>query len=349
MERIEKTVFISYRRTNAAWTLAIYQYLTYRGYDVFYDISGLGAGDFEPIILENIRTRAHFLALLTPSALERCKEPGDWLRREIELALDCGRNVIPVLLDRFQFGLPGIADQLTGKLARLRTKNALPVHAEYFDAAMERLMKFLNVAVAAAPHPASPAGQEGAREQQAQASAAPPVTQDELTAEEWFERAFQSEDLEEQIRFYTRAIERNPVFVEALNNCGIARKNKGDFEGAIRDYDEAIRLKPDYAAAFNNRGIARKNKGDFEGAIRDYDEAIRLNPDDAEAFFNRGIARRNKGDFEGAIRDFDEAIRLKPDYAEAFNNRGVARKNKGDFEGAEQDFAEARRLGLKES
>ena len=40
MERVEKTVFISYRRTNVPWALAIFQNLTQFGYDVFFDFSG---------------------------------------------------------------------------------------------------------------------------------------------------------------------------------------------------------------------------------------------------------------------------------------------------------------------
>ena len=76
MGRIEKTVFLSYRRTNAPWALAISQNLTHHGYDVFFDFNGIASGDFESVILENIRARAHFVVLLTPSALERCGEPG---------------------------------------------------------------------------------------------------------------------------------------------------------------------------------------------------------------------------------------------------------------------------------
>jgi hypothetical protein len=98
MSLVEKTVFISYRRTNAPWALAIYQDLTHNGYDVFFDYLGIASGDFESIILENIRARAHFLILLTPSALERCGEPGDWLRREIETALEARRNIVPLML-----------------------------------------------------------------------------------------------------------------------------------------------------------------------------------------------------------------------------------------------------------
>ena len=40
MPRIEKSVFISYRRTNIPWALNVYQDLTHHGYDVFFDYEG---------------------------------------------------------------------------------------------------------------------------------------------------------------------------------------------------------------------------------------------------------------------------------------------------------------------
>jgi hypothetical protein len=47
MGRIEKTVFVSYCRTNVPWALAIFQNLTQHGYDVFFDSSGIASGDIE--------------------------------------------------------------------------------------------------------------------------------------------------------------------------------------------------------------------------------------------------------------------------------------------------------------
>jgi TIR domain len=58
MKRIEKTVFISYRRTNFPWALAVSQDLTHHGYDVFLDFTGIASGDFERVILENIAASA---------------------------------------------------------------------------------------------------------------------------------------------------------------------------------------------------------------------------------------------------------------------------------------------------
>ena len=120
---IEKTVFISYRRTNAPWALAIYQDLTQHGYDVFFDYLG--------------------------NAM-------DWLRREIETALEARRNIVPLMLEGFDFKTPSIESQLTGKLSVLKRYNELSVPVEYFLEAMGRLReKRLNVALDSVPHPAS--------------------------------------------------------------------------------------------------------------------------------------------------------------------------------------------------
>jgi hypothetical protein len=56
--RVEKTVFISYRRANAFAALAIFQNLTAHGYDVFFDFTGIASGDFERVSLDNIRAGA---------------------------------------------------------------------------------------------------------------------------------------------------------------------------------------------------------------------------------------------------------------------------------------------------
>jgi len=345
MGRVEKTVFLSYRRTNFPWALAVFQDLNHHGYDVFFDFLGIASGDFESVILENIKARAHFIVLLTPSALERCGEPTDWLRREIETALSVRRNIVPLMLENFDFSTSGIANQLIGTLAPLKAYQALRVPQEYFMEAMGRLRaQYLNVSLDAVLHPASLPAQRAANDQKAAALGAPAVQADELTATGWFERAFNVAEPDKKLRCYSEAIRLKPDYADAFINRGNARYAKGDFDGAIEDYDEAIRLKPDDADAFYNRGNVRKAKGDLDGAIEDYDEAIRLKPDYAEAFYNRGDARQAKGDLVGAIEDYDEAIRLKPDDAEAFNNRGNVRKAKGDLDGAIEDYGEAIRL-----
>lgn len=205
MGKIEKTVFLSYRRANIAWALAVFQDLTQHGYDVFFDFKGIASGDFERVILANIEARAHFIVLLTPSALERCRDPNDWLRREIETALSIQRNVVPIALEGFDFHTPQIAGQLSGALAALSRYNALAVPAEYFDEAMQRLReKYLNVALDAVLHPASPAAQEAAEKQRAAAAAV--VQQIERDAPGSFERGLFSTDVDDKVHLYSQAL-----------------------------------------------------------------------------------------------------------------------------------------------
>ncbi|MFT3893759.1 MAG: SUMF1/EgtB/PvdO family nonheme iron enzyme [Anaerolineales bacterium] len=154
MARIEKTVFISYRRKDISWALAVYQYLTSQKYDVFFDYTSLSGGDFEQVIISNIKARAHFILILTPTTLDRCDEPGDWVRREIETAVDEKRNIIPIFFDGFSFGLPSVAQRLTGKLSAINRYNGLDVPAGYFLEAMEKLRnRYLNIPLNAVIHP----------------------------------------------------------------------------------------------------------------------------------------------------------------------------------------------------
>lgn len=154
MARTEKTVFISYRRKDISWALAVYQYLMSQKYDVFFDYTSLSGGDFEQVIISNIKARAHFVLILTPTALDRCDQPGDWLRREIETAIDEKRNIIPLFFEGFNFGAPSVIGKLTGKLVAINHYNGLDVPGGYFIEAMERLCsRYLNLPLNSVLHP----------------------------------------------------------------------------------------------------------------------------------------------------------------------------------------------------
>ena len=141
MARIEKTVFLSYRRADSGWATAIHEHLTHRGFDVLIDTSGISSGAFEPSILEKVRTQAHFLIVLTPTALDRCEDPNDCLLREVKEAIEYRRNIVPLFVDGFSFADPAIAIRLTGPLLTLSRYNGLNVPPDYFKAAMERLCR----------------------------------------------------------------------------------------------------------------------------------------------------------------------------------------------------------------
>lgn len=86
-ENMEKNldVFISYRRSNGSQLASLLKvHLELRGFTVFIDVERLEAGKFDNNLLQSIRQARHFLLVLTPNALDRCKgdnEQKDWVHR----------------------------------------------------------------------------------------------------------------------------------------------------------------------------------------------------------------------------------------------------------------------------
>jgi signal transduction histidine kinase len=166
MSRIEKTAFISYRRKDIFVAHTVYQNLTMHGYDVFFDYLSMGSGDFEQLILGNIRSRSHFVLILTPETLEKCSNPNDWLRLEIQTALNERRNIIPLMFFDFDFYAPNVRQVLIeSNLERLAYYNGWRVDAQNIEGAMEIVRnRFLNIPLEGVLHPRSDKAEQAATE-----------------------------------------------------------------------------------------------------------------------------------------------------------------------------------------
>lgn len=132
-------VFISYRRDGGESTAKILRdKLAELGYRVFFDVESLRSGDFNTKLYSVIDECSDFLLILSPNALDRCWNEDDWVRQEIERALDKGKNVIPVMLRGFSF-----PKELPESIEPLRYKNGLESNYQFFDAFIEKLVSFL--------------------------------------------------------------------------------------------------------------------------------------------------------------------------------------------------------------
>lgn len=349
MGRVEKTVFISYRRTNFYTALSVYQDLTANGYDVYLDLQNDYADDFEEINFENIKARAHFLVILSPSALEECNEPGDWLHRTIELAIDQKRNIVLLLLEGFEFDSPKTIEALNGKLSHLKDCNGLQIYTEDISKGMEKLRhEYLNIVPDnLALKPLSDAVEIRTLTHKNIFNKMHPIKEKELKAERWFERGYVfvlNKNFPEAIRCFSQTLRIQPKFADAYHNRGLAREKHGDLEGALADFDQTLRFQPNFPKAYINRGNAYSRQGAFKAAISDYDQALRMQPDLAEAYLNRGNACGAQGDIQGAVRDYDKALHIRPDYAEVYNKRGIEHYNLGNLDSAINDYDEAIRI-----
>ncbi len=100
-------VFISYRRAGGAqYARNLQVLLQMRGYKVFLDYDELIEGFFRPEIEAAIRNSDVYLLVLSEGALDRCNEEGNWVRREIEIALDAKKVFVPINADNSYKGMP---------------------------------------------------------------------------------------------------------------------------------------------------------------------------------------------------------------------------------------------------
>ena len=146
-------IFISYRRTGLAYARSVKQALEQFGFRCFMDFEALNVGDFQENLERNLAGTPVVVVLLTPDAFSKdARWPGggraptdgsvaiDWLQREIQLALQMGKLIIPVRSSDFdiatEFG-PLTPKEDVGKLPTL---NIIELNDDYFQASIEKIV-----------------------------------------------------------------------------------------------------------------------------------------------------------------------------------------------------------------
>jgi tetratricopeptide (TPR) repeat protein len=117
-------------------------------------------------------------------------------------------------------------------------------------------------------------------------------------------QGLKAEDLEEQIRLFSEAINIEPDNLDAYFYRAVAKHNIGDFNGAILDYTK-VAFKEPTADVYFNRGNSRYSLMDYYGAKEDYTKALELNKDFIEAKFSLAVTLNDLEDYEGAIKELE--------------------------------------------
>ena len=189
-------------------------------------------------------------------------------------------------------------------------------------------------------------------------------------SEYYFYLGLVTDDFNEKLKFYTKAIEQNPEYADAYINRGLVKNELEDYEGSIKDYDKAIELDPRCSLAYNNRGYTKHKKGDYEGALADYNKAILLNPklniaidnkakllsevcmkDDeefvAKYYLSLGIQEINKGNFLDGIKNVDESLKHNPKSDIAYFYKAVGYHSLNNVDLAYENYSKTIELNKK--
>lgn len=128
--------FISYRRSETLLEVKnIYDALKNRGYSTFCDIYSLDNGNFDENLIESVALCTNYILVINNRSLDRCSEEGDWLLKEIKIALEKNKNTVIVFVGEVDF------KNLPPEIDALRYKNGMKFDVLYFDAFIDELTR----------------------------------------------------------------------------------------------------------------------------------------------------------------------------------------------------------------
>jgi tetratricopeptide (TPR) repeat protein len=156
-------------------------------------------------------------------------------------------------------------------------------------------------------------------------------------AEEWFEKgnmAMSAGYNNVAIRFFKKAIEIDPNYLESYINIGLLYNKEGDTKKAISYYEKAIAVDPDFTKAHYNLGVIYAKKGKLDKAISEFKKCISINPDLAKAHSQLGTAYLSKG--------------LDSEAADHFYRAGLLFLKQGDKESALKAYEGLKQTKSKE-
>lgn len=131
-------VFVSYRRSSYESANLIATRLKAAGYSVFFDLETMRSGLFNEQLYSVIEGCKDFILVLPPDALDRCIDEGDWVRKEVLHAMSQDKNIVPVMLNGFQWPSP-----MPDGMEKLCMYQAVTTSKDYFDLALQRLESYL--------------------------------------------------------------------------------------------------------------------------------------------------------------------------------------------------------------
>ena len=130
----------------------IKQALEALGFKCFMDFEALNVGDFQENLERNLAATPVVVVLLTPGSLSTdARWPGggrapadgttaiDWLQREVQLALQMGKLIIPVRSSNFDIPVE-TKDVPKDDIGVLPTLNIIELNDDYFQASIDKIV-----------------------------------------------------------------------------------------------------------------------------------------------------------------------------------------------------------------
>ena len=139
---VKKDIFISYRKKDGEdFAKRLYDDLTEAGYSVFWFPEEKRSSDFPEDLQKGVRECKDFLIILSESCLAKLlrDESVDWVREELLLAHELGKNIVPILMEGVTF--PESLEDFPERIRFLGKAEGLRFFTEYKIAPFMALQK----------------------------------------------------------------------------------------------------------------------------------------------------------------------------------------------------------------
>ena len=135
---------------------------------------------------------------------------------------------------------------------------------------------------------------------------------EELTADDWFEMGRELEAAEPEVarQAYERAVQMDPGHGDAHLNLGRLLHEAGLLGEAEAHYRLTLAIRPTDATALFNLGVSLEDLGRPEEAIRAYQDASRSDPEYADAYYNLARLYEKRGNAARALQHLNKYRRL---------------------------------------
>lgn len=142
------------------------------------------------------------------------------------------------------------------------------------------------------------------------------------------------QNFSEARRFYGEAIRLDSCFADAWNNLGTVQFKERHFREAMASYTRAIDCNPAFYDALLHRANTYYELNDPGSALRDLREYGEHYPDTSILFFSSALAFTRMARYDTAETLFREALRRDPENNEIRVNLGIVYYLKDEFDSA---------------
>jgi tetratricopeptide (TPR) repeat protein len=154
-------------------------------------------------------------------------------------------------------------------------------------------------------------------------------------------RYYQLGVLDAAMRFYSRALARNPHDVGALDGRARILRNWGRLDDALGEASRATYFGSQSPQAWNTLGTIMQMAGRSEDAAAAYRHAIAVDDKAVYAMNNLCYLSFVAGDMHDAMEQCSRALLVDEDFVPARNNRGLVYAASDEPDRAFQDFSQA--------